>query len=193
VRENASGPLPQYLTREQVRDLIGAARTERDRMLLRVLWETGGRISEVLALVRSDVDVEHRQIRLETLKRKRDKRRKAEQVFRWIPVQPALVADLAAWFLSSGLAEGVRLFGISRITAYRKVRDAAARVGMVARGGRRPSPHILRHSFAVNLLSQGVPMPVVKEMLGHASILNTMEYSRVAPEEARTFLKNVEW
>jgi integrase len=46
---------PEGLTPEEVRAVIAAAQTDRDRLLLRVLWATGGRISEVLALRPSDV------------------------------------------------------------------------------------------------------------------------------------------
>ena len=46
---------PEGLTSEEVRAVIAAARTERDRLLLRVLWATGGRVSEVLALRAVDV------------------------------------------------------------------------------------------------------------------------------------------
>ena len=46
---------PEGLTPEEVRAVIAAAQTERDRLLLRVLWATGGRVSEVLALRAQDV------------------------------------------------------------------------------------------------------------------------------------------
>lgn len=46
---------PEGLTPEEVKAVIAAAETERDRLLLRTLWATGGRVSEVLALRATDV------------------------------------------------------------------------------------------------------------------------------------------
>ena len=53
--------------------------------------------------------------------------------------------------------------------------------------------HILRHTFAVNCLNQGVPINIVKELLGHSSILTTMTYLRVVPIDLRVFLSRVEF
>ncbi|HLB88764.1 MAG TPA: tyrosine-type recombinase/integrase [Terriglobales bacterium] len=52
---------------------------------------------------------------------------------------------------------------------------------------------MLRHTFAVNCLNQGVPINIVKELLGHSSILTTMTYLRVVPIDLRVFLSRVEF
>lgn len=206
--------LPQYLTREQVHELVDkGCRRDRDRYFTRVAFETGGRVSELLGLVRSDVDISNRQIRLRTLKRRTDRRRKQVELARWIPVSHSLCADLANWFLAPSsrrpkhtipfdspkaavtLAETaeLRIFPFSRQAAFKIIRSAGRRAGLVARGGREISPHILRHSFAMNCITQGVPINVVKELLGHASITNTMLYLKTDPAEAREFLSKVQF
>src|ERR1039458_9282936 len=50
---------PEGLSSEDVRAVIAAAQTERDRLLLRTLWATGARVSEVLALRPMDVQRDH--------------------------------------------------------------------------------------------------------------------------------------
>jgi integrase/recombinase XerD len=207
--------LPQYLTRDQVHELVAkGCRRDRDRYFTRVAFETGGRVSELLGLVRSDVDISNRQIRLRTLKRRTDRRRKEVELARWIPVSHSLCADLANWFLNppsrissrkivtldSRKAESLlertaelRIFPFSRQAAFKIIRTAGRRAGLVARGGREISPHILRHSFAMNCITQGVPINVVKELLGHASITNTMLYLKTDPAEAREFLSKVQF
>lgn len=197
--------LPQYLTREQVLALVGACRNDRDRLFVRVGFETGGRVSELISILRSDVDLSNRQIRLRTLKRRHDKRRRRAEAFRWIPVSHSLCADLAAHFLDKKSPtesqmldlEFARrhelLFGFTRQAAFKLLRAAGRRANLVARGGRDVSPHILRHSFAMNCLTQGVPINVVKEMLGHASITNTMVYLKTDPAQAREFLSKVQF
>jgi len=51
------------------------------------------------------------------------------------------------------------------------------------------SPHSFRHSIAVHMLESGVPLPVIKNFLGHASIESTLVYATVTPELANHYLK----
>jgi hypothetical protein len=60
--------LPAYVTREQARAVIAAAQSTRDRLLFECLWQTGGRVTEVLRLRRGDVDARERTLRLPNLK-----------------------------------------------------------------------------------------------------------------------------
>ena len=190
--------LPEYLTRDQVHQVLQACKTERDRLLVAVAWRTGARISEILGLERQDVDFANRQLRLRTLKkpkrrdRKPDLRRRPTEEFRWIPVHAELVADLASFVLASKTENG-RLFPIGRVRAFEIIRDAARAAGVTAPGARGIHPHTLRHSFAVHCLNQGVPINILKELLGHASILTTMVYLRVVPADLRAFLARVEF
>jgi len=195
--------LPQYLSRDQVQQLVEACRSDRDRLLVRIAFETGGRVSELTEIRRSDVDIANRQVRLRTLKRRSDRRRKRPEVFRWIPVSHSLCADLGNYFLeidppAAGLIDDdelarVRVFPLTRQGAFALIRKAGKKAGLVARGGREISPHILRHSFAMNCLTQGVPITVVKELLGHASISSTMVYLKTDPAQAREFLSKVQF
>lgn len=184
--------LPKYLPPEQVRRLIAAARNERNRLLLEVLWQTGGRISEVLAVTAEDIDLTNRQIRLLTLKQPKDRRLRPIEHRRWIPIPDRLATDLASYLLKRGTKES-RLFPISRVRAFEIVRDAARAAGLTADTGHGIGPHTLRHSFAVNCLNQGVPINVLKDLLGHSSILTSMIYLRVVPADFRAFLERVQF
>lgn len=192
-----SRALPQYLNRSQVGELVAACRIERDRLFVRVGFETGGRVSELIEIRLSDVDLTHRQIRLRTLKRRRDLRRKRAEAFRWIPVSDSLCADLGNYFLTVPAIhygnESFRIFPFTRQAAHKIIQKAGKKAGIVARGGRDVSPHILRHSFAMNCLTQGVPITILKDMLGHASITSTMIYLKTDPSLAREFLSKVQF
>src|SRR2546425_4348901 len=144
--------LPSYLTREQVRQLIAACLSERDQLLVHLAWETGGRISELLGVTRRDLDLKNRQVRLRTLKKPKARRRRPVEQFRWIPIHDGLATDLANYLLGRTNTDE-RLFPISRVRAFEIIRDAAERAGLQAPGRRHISPHILRHSFAVNCLN----------------------------------------
>lgn len=190
-----SAALPQYLTREQVPQLVAACRIDRDRMFCRIAFETGGRVSELIALKGSDLDLANRQIRLESLKRRsRDRRRSKQRFFRWIPVSDSLCADLGNYLLQlePAVRDG-RLFPFTRQQAHKIISQAGRKAGLIARGGREVSPHILRHSFAMNCLTQGVPLTIVKDLLGHVSISSTMVYLKTDPALAREFLGKVKF
>ncbi|GGL10491.1 tyrosine recombinase XerD [Sphaerisporangium melleum] len=154
--------------------------TERNRALLEVLYGTGARISEAVALAVEDVEAER--VRL---------RGKGGRV-RVVPIggyaREALGAYLArgrplicahgrgttALFLN---ARGGRL---TRQGAWEVLRSAAERAGLSG-----VSPHMLRHSFATHLLDGGADVRVVQELLGHASVTTTQVYTLVGVDLLR--------
>src|ERR1700746_2023918 len=124
------------------------------------------------------MDISKQQIPLPTPKRAPDLRRKRPEVFRWIPVSDSICADLAVYMLklqpkidaNRNYESDFRPFPFTRQAAHKILSKAGKRAGLVARGGRDVSPHILRHSFAMNCLTQGVPITVVQESVGSASL-----------------------
>jgi integrase len=69
-----------------------------------------------------------------------------------------------------------------------RVNDAIQRLCKHA-GLRRIGWHTLRHTFASHLAMRGVPLPVIKELLGHATIATTMRYAHVAPSTLRAAIE----
>src|SRR5919205_2733407 len=91
---------PEGLSPEEVRAVIAAASCERDRLLLRVLWATGGRISEVLALRPRDV---HRDSLV--LPNRKNPNQTTKCVF--LPgAELGLTGELLFWAKEHGLADG---------------------------------------------------------------------------------------
>ena len=181
--------LPKALSVDQVLALLGAAGDEtsalgvRDRALLEVLYGTGARISEAVALDIDDVDLTDGVV---LLRGKGGKQRvvplgsygrEAVQAY-LVRGRPALVAagrGTPAVFVNH---RGGRL---SRQSAWATLRVAAQRAGIVAT----VSPHTLRHSFATHLLDGGADVRVVQELLGHASVTTTQIYTMVTVERLR--------
>jgi integrase/recombinase XerD len=71
--------------------------------------------------------------------------------------------------------------GFSRKGLWKLIRAYARRAGI----DKRVSPHTLRHSFASHLLSNGAPLRVIQEMLGHTDIATTQIYTHVDPGRLR--------
>jgi integrase/recombinase XerD len=173
------GRVIAYLEAEQVRAILAEPdrRTPagiRDYALLLLLFNTGARIAEILALTVHDLHVGgRRQLRV------RGKGNKDRICPLW-PETAAAVHDLVR---RAGLHEGA-LFRNARGgvlsrdgAAYvldRYTKSAAAHVPELRR--RRVTPHVLRHSCAVALLQAGVDPTVIRDYLGHASVATTNRY-----------------
>ncbi len=158
-----------------------------------MLLRTGARISELLAVCLGDVDYNNQTIRFVTQKR--------ESHERFVPVQTDVLAAIGEWITlqaQSGrtITRKDRLFSFGRIMAFLRVREAFKLTGIEKTDGKGKSnahPHTLRHTFAVVNLAQGVPVTVLAEWLGHASIQNTLIYTRILAHHSRHWVEQVRW
>jgi site-specific recombinase XerD len=167
-----------YLEPEEARAVIAAvdtssARGRRDHALLLLLYNTGARVGEALAVRASDLRLERpRQVRLLGKGKKE----------RLCPLWPETATALRRIVRAEAANEPVFQ---SRLGTP-LTRDGAAYllqkyVSLAARGHpsprlRRVTPHMLRHSCAVALLQAGVDITVIRDYLGHASISTTSRY-----------------
>jgi integrase/recombinase XerC len=147
----------------------------RDCALLEVTYSAGLRLSELVGLVRGDLD------RTGLLLRVRGKGRKE----RIAPLGARALAAVDAYWTQEGRVSG----GASEpvftgraaggCLAGRTVqRIVATRLAQVA-GGLGVTPHALRHSFASHLLDAGADLRAIQELLGHASLASTQVYTHV--------------
>ncbi len=182
--------LPKALTLDQVTRLIESvggddAVSRRDAALLETLYGTGARLSEVVGLSISDVDLHDGLVRLMGKGSKE----------RIVPLGRMAAAALERWFDVGGRAElapdrwarrgdaeavflNQRGGRLSRQGAYGVIRDRGAVVGLTDE----LSPHVLRHSCATHMLDHGADIRTVQELLGHASISTTQIYTKVTSE-----------
>ena len=172
--------LPRALSRENVKRLIeegpdGDDRI-RDRAILELLYGCGLRVSELVELRWEALEpVEERMLRVAG---------KGEKE-RIVPFGQFALAALREWrpfvptdapFLFPGLKGGA----VTVRTVHRVVLRASARVGLSG-----VTPHTLRHSFATHLLEGGASLAVVKDLLGHESLLTTQRYLAINAEHLR--------
>ena len=180
--------LPQLLSREEVDRLLAAPRQvrgaagARDRAMLELLYATGLRVSELVTLEVSQVDLESRVV---LARGKGDKER-------LVPVGAPAADALRAWL--SGPRDQVLRLRRSRdlfVTprGRRMTRQGfwklLARYARAAGIARPVSPHKLRHSFATHLLEGGADLRAVQSMLGHADVSTTEIYTHVDRAQAR--------
>ncbi|MCL4478771.1 MAG: tyrosine-type recombinase/integrase [Deltaproteobacteria bacterium] len=180
-----SKDIPVYLSAPEVNAMLEACKNnKRDHLLINVLWQSGCRITEGLKITRNDVDLYNLSIKVLTEK-KRSK--KGKPIYRVIPITAELSNELASYALTQNITE--RFFDITRQRAFQIIRSIAHKAGIT----KPVHPHTLRHSFAVNCIGQGVPLPVVKDLLGHSSVLTTMVYLRIVQLDTRQFLSGIKF
>ncbi len=172
--------LPAYFTKDEV-DRILAQVEGRDKLLLSLLWQTGVRVSEALAVEVRDVDFYGKVLRVSSLKKRRPE-------VRTVPINGNLTGILGSWIAQEGLRTNNRLFNVTRQRAFQVVKDACYRAGI---DRARAHPHTFRHSFAVHCVLNQVPLPVLKRWLGHSSISRTMVYVQVLAKDTRSFYEAI--
>jgi integrase/recombinase XerD len=189
VASTSGGGLPRFITRDQAAALVNAAETTTHRLLLQTLWESGGRVSEVLRLRPCDVDRHDAALRLVNLKQ-RDRKRAAKTVY----VSPGLTSALLALARDARLPSTAFYFRsqksgdgpMTRQTLWRIVGKCAAAAGVLVAGDR-PTGVDFRHGAAVDQLRAGVPLSEVQTQLGHTRIDSTLVYLRLSDPERRAF------
>ncbi len=159
----------------------------RDQAILELLFSTGLRVSELCSLSTDDVDLTRDEFSV------RGKGDKVRVVFLSDDAKKAIAAyvkarkDMSdALFIQYGKnaknAEDVRL---SPRAIQRLIKQYAVKAGIT----RKVTPHVIRHSFATDLLSNGADLRSVQALLGHAHIGTTQIYTHVTDKHLREVLK----
>ncbi|RLE98611.1 MAG: recombinase XerC [Thermoprotei archaeon] len=161
--------LPRYLTSDEVEAMINAASNLRDKLIVSMLYSTGMRVSELVNVRVSDVNLEERSIRV------RGKGGKERVVFFNGKTHSLLVEYLKHMRPDEYLFPGRGGGHIHYVTVERIVRTLAKAAGI----RKRVTPHVLRHSFATHSLTRGMDIREIQELLGHASLKTTQVYTHV--------------
>ena len=176
--------LPQPLSAEECERLIETPDAQRrdprlalrDRALFDLLYGTGLRVGEAVALRVRDYDPARREVRV------RGKGNKE----RVVPVPGRVRESLGAWLDARErpgvLAEPLFTNARGGRLGERGVRAILRRRLLVSGVARRATPHSLRNSFATHLLDADVDLRSIQELLGHERLATTQRYTRISAE-----------
>jgi integrase/recombinase XerD len=139
-----------------------------------VLFYTGCRISEALALRVQRIDMSDECIVFETLKQRR------RRAFRAIPIPDSLVRVFGK--LLEKEKPSARIWRMSRSTAFRLVKEHMRQAGIK---GVMACPKGLRHGFAVECVGEKIPLTTIQKWMGHAKLETTAIYLAVSGKEER--------
>ena len=183
VSRQLSRRLPYYLTPEEAHQLIVATENERDRLFLRVLWETGVRVSEAISIKLADVGRDGIRVL--------GKGSRERVVF----VQDGLVTAILFYGQEKGLERNDYLFAsrkgghITKQRADQIIRRATKKATI----GRNVHAHLFRHGYAINFLNCGGRLDALQEQLGHRDINTTRIYLRLSDEDVKREVGKVQF
>jgi site-specific recombinase XerD len=173
-------PILGYLSREEMLAVLGQPgdtwTSQRDHLLLAMLYNTGARVSEIIGVKVSDVVLD--QSPCVHLRGKGRKQRStplwkstAQEIRVWLGRNPTLGADAA-------LLPNREDHAMTRFNVTQRLNIAVARAAKVHSSllNRSISPHSIRHTTAMHLLQSGVDFSVIALWLGHESTNTTHRY-----------------
>lgn len=173
--------LPKFLSEEEMNKFIEAPSLEkvsgkRDRAILETLYSTGMRVSELVGLNVSDVDM------IGNITKVSGKGKKE----RLIPIGDRAL-DAIRDYLHERKHKSNALFLNKSGTrlSTRSVRNIADKHILAVSTTRQVSPHTVRHSFATHMLNRGADLRSVQELLGHVNLSTTQIYTHVTTDRLK--------
>jgi len=181
-------PLPKSLTEQEVEALLaapdrGVPEGFRDRVMLEVLYATGLRVSELVALRPDQVSLTQGVVRI-TGKGGKDRLVPlGDEAMDWLErFAQGPRQDLLGERPCAELFPTRRGSGMTRQAFWYLIKKHAQRAGII-----KPiSPHTLRHAFATHLVNHGADLRVVQMLLGHSDLSTTQIYTHVARERLKS-------
>ena len=186
VPDKTTQKLPQILTSKEVELLLEQPERNdmkgyRDKAMLELLYATGMRVSELISLNTSDVNLNIGVVRCVS----HDKER-------FVPMYPAAIKALSEYLEfvrpqmiarddEPSLFVNVSGERMSRQGFWKIIKSYQAKAHIE----KDITPHTLRHSFAAHLLENGADLRSIQEMLGHADISSTQIYSQLVKKQLK--------
>ena len=169
--------LPEILSIEEIRLMLDKTDNIKHKLILKLLYGCGLRVSEIVNLQKKDINFEEALIHVKLAKGKKD---------RFVKIPSSLTEDLENY---CKLDNSEILFASNRGGKLTKntIQKIVQNAGKKAEIKKRVYPHLLRHSFATHLLEQGTDLRIIQKLLGHSDIKTTQIYTQIS----QASIKNV--
>lgn len=170
--------ITDYLEREQVDAILNAAKiaNHRDYLLIRVLWRTGIRVSELINIKPGDIEWNNQVVNITKAKRGKQRR---------VLLDEETLKMLSDYILALNTPEDRPIFGLTS----RQIRYIVKRYGNTI--GLDVHPHTLRHSFAIHLVRSGMDLRRLQLLLGHSSLNMTQIYLQFKDDDIREIYEKI--
>lgn len=169
--------LPVVLSKDEVKRMIEVTDNPKHKFLIQFLYATGLRVSEVVRMRMSNIDLDRKMVLVRQGKGGKDRYTiLPDSLMGTLRNQENLKCDDDYLFTSR---DGKTHWHV--MSAQKVVKQAARKAGI----GKNVSAHTLRHSFATHLLEQGVDIRYIQELLGHKRLETTQIYTKVTAGKLR--------
>ena len=178
--------LPNSMSEKDVETLLSCINTKkdieiRDKAMVELLYATGVRVSELINIKFSNIDMNRNVVRVLGKGSKE----------RLIPFGEQAHDSVAKYLLIRGKSQSKELFLsnrgkiLSRVSFWNRVKVYLIRCNLKSN----ISPHTLRHAFATHLLNRGADLRSVQMLLGHSDLSTTQIYTHIAKQRLSDILK----
>ena len=168
--------IPEILTKEEVKSLIDVTKNLKSKLIIKMLYATGLRVSELTNLRLKDLSIDKKEAWVRKGKGSKD---------RFFKIADLLIKDLEKYISTLKENEEFLFPGKNNTLSTRNIQKIVVKAATKAKISKRVSPHKLRHSFATHLLDQGVDIRMIQELLGHADLSTTQIYTHVSKEQLK--------
>lgn len=189
VSPKTKKPLPTFICEKEMEDLLSQESDQsfesmRNYLMAEIFYNTGIRRAELINIKDSDIDFESKLIKIHG---KRNKQRLIpfagglkRRMLEYVDIRTKEVPVMGLYFFTR--VNGQQL---SSSIVYTIITRYLSRIPEL----RQRSPHVLRHSFATNMLNNGAKLNAVKELLGHSSLSSTSIYTHTTFKELKKIYK----
>jgi integrase/recombinase XerD len=166
--------LPKFITYDELNKLLENTNNYRDKLIIKFLFYTGVRVSELVKIKKNDIIFEEGFVKVYGKGGKE----------RIVPIPKELLNELKDYINKINTEN---IFPLSSRQVERIIKNVAKKAGI----NKKVTPHVLRHSLATTLLSKGVDIRYIQEILGHSSLNITQIYTHVVPNQLKEIYNKV--
>lgn len=192
ISPKSNKKLPEFVGNDNMESLFKDIKFDdgfvgrRDKLIIEMLYFTGMRLSELINLKDSDIDLHYQQIKVLG---KRNKERVIpfskvlqDSIEDYLKIRKKDIIQFEQNQYFFVTQKGKKVY---EKLVYRTVNSYLGKVSTL----RKKSPHVLRHTFATHMLNNGADLNAIKELLGHANLAATQIYTHNTIDQLKSIYK----
>ena len=166
--------LPQVLSKNEVKKMIEMAETRKSRIIVKLLYSSGVRVSELVNLKIKDINLDEKIAWVRKGKGKKD---------RFFVLSEKLIPELEDYLRKK--QDYTYILSKEKPITPRNIQKIIKKLAKKTGIQKKVTPHTLRHSYATHLLESGTDIRKIQVLLGHENLSTTQIYTHVSSEELK--------